>query len=333
MNTNDNRRRARRLGLAVGAAAGVAVSVAAASPATALSSSHSASVEDSTLTVRGTRGDDTITLTLVGGSVRVTFDGSADGSFALNTFNRINVLLLTGDDTFRVDPETATFGVREMTINGGPGNDDLHGGADVEHFIGGSGRDTVDGNRGNDDADLGSGEDTFRWDPGDGSDTIDGGGGTDTLDFRGANIDEQMRLSPNGRHSQFTRVQGAINMDMNRVERLDLTALGGADTVTIDDMSGTGLREAEVNPGGADGRVDTLTINGTGRGDDIEVIAEGNRVDVEGLRPTTRLTGTEPGTGGDRLVVNGLGGNDDVEVDPAVANLINTTVDLDGGQR
>jgi Ca2+-binding RTX toxin-like protein len=271
-------------------------------------------------------------LSLVDGRVQVTFDGSVDGSFPLNSLTTIEVLLLNGDDTFRVDPATVMFGVQEITINGGRGNDDLHGGADAERFIGGAGRDTVDGNQGNDIAELGAGQDTFRWDPGDGSDMIDGDGGTDTLDFRGAAVAEQMALSPNGRRSQFTRVQGNITMDMNRVERLDLTALGGTDTITINDMSRTGFREANVNLGGADGAVDSLTVNGSNRPDDIEVIAQGNRVDVEGLRPTTLLTGTEPGAGGDQLVVNGLGGNDDIQVDPAVSNLVNVTVGPNGTQ-
>ena len=55
-------------------------------------------------------------------------------------------------------------------------------------------------------------------------------------------------------------------MDMNGVERLDLTALGGADTVTVDDMSGTDFRRAVVDlsapTGGADGVADIVTVKG-----------------------------------------------------------------------
>ena len=42
-------------------------------------------------------------------------------------------------------------------------------------------------------------------------------------------------------------------MDMDGVERLDLTALGGADTVTIDDMTGTDFRRAGIDLSGPAG--------------------------------------------------------------------------------
>ena len=66
--------------------------------------------------------------------------------------------------------------------------------------------------------------------------------GWDTLDFNGADGDEQMSLTPNGSRSLFLRTQGNIRMDMDGVEKLDLTALAGVDTITLDDMSGTDFR-------------------------------------------------------------------------------------------
>jgi Ca2+-binding RTX toxin-like protein len=191
--------------------------------------------------------------------LQVVFDGTVDGSFDRTTFGKIVVLLGNGDDRFDIDPATTALVGEQVTVNGGNGDDILNGGAGAEHFIGGNGKDAVDGNGGSDTADLGSGTDSFTWDPGDGSDVIDGGTGTDTLIFNGANVNEQMSLSPNGERSLFHRVQGNINMDMIRVERLDLRALGGADTVTINDMSGMDFRQAEVGllvsrcPGGGPG--------------------------------------------------------------------------------
>jgi len=334
MNTNGNRR-ARRLGLAVGAAAMTAISLATASPAFATTS---ASVANDTLTVRGTSGADRLALRLAPGdaaTLQVDFgdDGSADFSFDRATFSRIEVLLRSGPDQFRIDQVNGAFADEAVTVDGGNGRDTMNGGDGAEFFIGGSGGDAVDGNRGDDNADLGSGSDSFRWDPGDGSDDIEGRSGTDTLDFNGAAGAENMSLSPDGHRSLFLRDPGNIRMDMNNVERLDLTALGSVDTVTINDMSGTGFRRADVDlsgpAGGGDGAADVVTVNGTERRDYIEVTAQGTRVDVEGLRTETRITGSETI---DLLQVNALGGNDDVDVDPAVSALIRVAVDLGSGQ-
>jgi Ca2+-binding RTX toxin-like protein len=218
-------------------------------------------------------------------------------------------------------------------VSGGSGNDSLDGGDGVELFIGGSGNDAVDGNRGNDSAVLGAGNDSFRWDPGDGSDIVEGRSGTDTLDFNGAGVPENMSLSANGGRSLFLRDAGNIRMDMDGVERLDLTALGGPDTFTVDDMSGTDFRRADVDlsgpAGDGDGQPDLVTVNGTDRRDRIDVETDGARVDVEGLRTEVRITGGETS---DRLQVNSLGGNDDVDVEQAVSALIGVAVDLGSGQ-
>jgi Ca2+-binding RTX toxin-like protein len=355
MNDSDNRR-ARRFGLAVAAAAPAAAAIilatassaAAAKPLGGTTHESSASVANGTLTVRGTNGADHITLrpVTVDGvvvQVQVFFDGIADGSFFLNTFNNIDVLLGNGNDQFDIDPASTVFPGEQVTVNGGNGNDILRGGGGAEIFIGGNGRDFVDGNGGSDTADLGTGNDTFRWDPGDGSDTIDGGTGTDTLDFRGNNAAEIMELSPVGTGSPcaatatscFTRDLGNIVMTMNRVERLNLVAGGGADTITINDMSGTGFRRADVDPttvvdanfeptGAPDGLADTVTVNGTDKADHIKVTAKDTRVDVEGLQPETRLNNTEPV---DTLDIQTGGGNDTVKIDPGVFALIGVSID------
>jgi hypothetical protein len=191
----------------------------------------------------------------------------------------------------------------------------------------------VDGNRGNDTGILGSGQDSFRWDPGDGSDVVEGESGTDTLDFNGAAGVENMRLSPNGERSVFLRDAGNIRMDMGGVERLDLTTLGGVDTVTVDDMTGTDFRQADIDlsapTGGGDGVSDTVTVTGTDRADRIDVSANGGVVDVAGLRTTVDVAG---GEAIDLLQVNALGGNDDVDVDQAALDLIAVIVDLGSGQ-
>ena len=134
-------------------------------------------------------------------------------------------------------------------------------------MVGGNGADFVNGGVGTDVEVLGNGDDTAAWNPGEGNDAIDGGLGRDTLAFNGADGDEQMSLSANGRSAVFLRVQGNIRMDLDGVERLDLATFGGADTVTIDDLSGTEVTAAEIDlaatTGGADARIDTVQVNGS----------------------------------------------------------------------
>jgi hypothetical protein len=313
----------------------LAVGLAAASPAAAATS---ASVSNDTLTVTGDSGDDRIALRLAAGAagtLQVDFgdDGSAEHSFDRSTFSRIEVFTGNGDDQFRVDQTNGTLTDEALTVDGGNGHDTLDGGDGDELFIGGNGNDAVDGNRGNDTALLGNGRDIFRWDPGDGSDVVEGQNGTDTLDFNGAGVDEIMSLSPNGERSLFLRNVGNIRMDMSGVERLDLTALGGADTVTVNDMSGTDFRRADVDlsspTGAADGVADIVTVKGTEQADNIHVKDVGSRVAVDGLRAETVVAGGEPI---DQLQVDALGGDDKVNVDPAVSALIGVSVDLGSGQ-
>jgi len=319
---------ARRLGIVAGAAALVALGLASASPAGAATS---ANVEGDSLIVKGSAASERLALRLAPGApgtLQVDFgdDGTADASFDRATFSQIRVTLREGDDAFRVDQVNGAFADEALTVEGDDGNDTFAGGDGAEHYSGGPGNDSVDGNRGDDVADLGSGQDTFRWDPGDGSDTIDGQNGNDTLDFNGANANEKMSLSANGPRSLFLRDVANIRMDMDNVESLDLTALGGTDTFTVDDMSGTDFKLANVDlqgaAGGGDGAVDTVTVNGTEAADAINVAPGGVGVQVSGLKTTTGIAGSEPT---DQLVVNGLGGTDTITVDPATNALIGVT--------
>ena len=96
----------------------------------------------------------------------------------------------------------------------------------------------TDGGAGNDTL-LGSpGDDTFVWNPGDGSDTVDGQAGCDTLVFNGSDVAENFDISANGNRVRLTRDVGGVTMDLGGVEKIDLNALGGADTVTVNDLTG-----------------------------------------------------------------------------------------------
>ena len=311
--------------------AGVAVAVAAGLvAATPAGAAPSASVANDTLTVAGSSGNDKLVLRVQAATpnvLEVDFgaDGTPEFAFDRSTFSKVVVTLASGRDEFSIDRGAVSLADETMTIDGGSGDDNLTGSNAVEVFIGGSGSDFADGNQGNDTGIMGSGDDTFRWDPGDGSDIVEGASGFDTMDFNGAGAREIMSLSPEGGRAIFLRDLANIRMDMDNVERLDLTALGGNDDVTISDMSGTDFRQADVDLGGADAQPDVLTVNGSARADRIDVDTDGARVEVEGLQTEVNITGTETI---DHLQLNGLGGDDDVTVDNAVLALIDVDVDL-----
>src|SRR5206468_1027724 len=106
-----------------------------------------------------------------------------------------------------------------------------------------------------------------------------------------------------------------ITMDCAGVERVVFHALGGADQVTVNNLTGTQVAQVVVylssSSGAGDGAADTVLVNGTGADDHITVTASSNSVAVLGLSAAVSIIGGEPGL--DKLVINGLGGADVVD--------------------
>jgi Ca2+-binding RTX toxin-like protein len=176
---------------------------------------------------------------------------------------------------------------------------------------------------------MGAGDDTFVWNPGDGSDTVEGQGGFDTMLFNGANVNEQINISANGDRVRFTRDVANITMDLHGVEGIDFNALGGADTITVNDLTGTGVTSLNLDlasppgSGTGDGQADTIIVNGT-NGDDAVVLAgDASGVSVFGLAAQVNITGAEAAN--DRLTVNALGGDDVVDASGLSAGAIGLT--------
>src|SRR5207237_7122434 len=136
--------------------------------------------------------------------------------------------------------------------------DTITGSQGADTLIGGDGNDLVIGGRGDDTALLGAGDDTFVWNPGDGSDIVEGPDGADTLAFFGANIAETIDISANGSRARFTRDVASITMDVDGVEKIDFTARGGADQITVHDLTDREVVEegnsVEVALGGSAGQ-------------------------------------------------------------------------------
>ena len=213
---------------------------------------------DDVTTYAGTAGDDLIAAVANGPVAHVS---SPPGSEIDVATERLNVLGGSGADQLsgvgNLAPLTA------LTFDGGAGDDPVLGGNGADTLLGGSGNDFVDGQQGNDTALLGSGNDTFQWDPGDGNDTVEGQSGSDSFAFNGIAIGEILDVSANGERVRFTRNIANIVTDLDDVERIALRALGGADDVTIGDMTGTDLSVADVDLGAFTGGGDA----GAGHGD------------------------------------------------------------------
>jgi hypothetical protein len=280
----------------------------------------------------GSDDDDTIGFARSGAASVRTFE---TGSAGLDTTEVENLAILGkgGDDT--IAGQNGIPATTSVTLDGGDGRDTLLGGDGDDTLLGGNGDDSVDGNRGSDIAKLGNGDDVFQWDPGDGNDTVDGQAGADRMDFNGSNAPETIDISRDGGRTRLFRNVAAITMDFDTIEDVHVRALGAVDTITVNDLSGTGIASADVDltssGGGGDGSADTVIANGTNRRDDVGVTRSGDQVLVDGLPAQTRITGAESAL--DTLRVNTLNGDDDVFVAPDVSDLITSLVDLGGGER
>ncbi len=264
-----------------------------------------------TVTVNGTNWADNIQVAGAGTSYSVAglaATVSVTGSEGANDALVVNSL--GGDDT--ISALGLPAGVVKLTMDGGAGNDNLLGSQGVDVMIGGDGNDFVDGNRGDDVALMGAGDDTFQWDPGDGNDIVEGQDGADRMLFNGANVAEKIDISANGSRVRFTRDVASIVMDLNGVERIDFNALGGADLITVNDTTGTGLSTVNLNLNSStatgDGAADSVIVNAT-NGDDNIKIKDG--IAVTGTPAAVNITGAEAGL--DSLTLNTLGGNDTVD--------------------
>ena len=289
-----------------------------------------------TLLVLGSDAADKIALRLEAGRPDVLQvdegdDGSADFSFRRDKIETILVDARGGEDSVRIDDGngSTTAGIRTV-IAGGDGNDTLSGGSSPELLLGGDGNDSIDGNGGNDAAFLGAGDDRFIWDPGDGSDSIEGQEGNDTMVFNGAAAAEQVTLTANGNRLTFFRNPANITMDTHGVESVDFNALGGADQVTANDLTGTDVTSVDVDLaatlGGTtgDGQADRVTVNGTNGNDSIDVNGDAGGVKASGLAATVEVLHSEAAN--DRLEINTLAGRDTVDSSGLAAGAIQLLV-------
>src|SRR5262249_45163175 len=159
-------------------------------------------------------------------------------------------------------------------------------------------------------AELGTGNDTFEWDPGDGSDIVEGQAGRDTLQFNGSNAAEKIDLSANGSRLRLFRDVASITMDADGIEAVNLRLLDSPDTLTVNDLTGTAVKDVSVDLGAfdgtGDGAADTVIVNGTSGPDHVHVTSFGGQVSVAGLQPHVQIAGSE--VANDTLLLQTLDG-------------------------
>jgi Ca2+-binding RTX toxin-like protein len=147
--------------------------------------------------------------------------------------------------------------------------------------------------------------------------------------FNGANVSEQINVSANGQRVRFTRDVGNVTMDLDGVEEVDFNASGGADTITVNDLTGTDLNTLNLdlgNPPGSgtgDGAADSVIINGTSGNDVVTVAGDVSGISLFGLSAQVNIQGAEPAN--DRLTINTLGGDDVVDAAALAAGAITFT--------
>jgi Ca2+-binding RTX toxin-like protein len=196
---------------------------------------------DGSDTVEGNGGNAAEQFTTTANGTRVRFDRLTPAPFAIDigTSEKLTVNANGGDDSFATTGNLAAL--MAITVDGGAGNDTIGGSNGADVLLGGDGNDDIDGQQGDDAALLGAGDDVFQWDPGDGSDTLEGQQGADTMRFFGSNASENVDIAANGGRVRFFRNIANVTMDLDDVERVEFRALGGADTIVVNDLSGTDL--------------------------------------------------------------------------------------------
>src|SRR6185503_2838789 len=140
--------------------------------------------------------------------------------------------------------------------------------------------------------------------------TIDGGVDFDTFRLLGSIAGDTIGISANGSQTVLAAPGGAT-LELN-TERMEIRALGGADTIAIGDLSTTNVTEIVVDlaatPGGktADTKADIVSVTGaldtetsvTTLGSQVVVGTAQGEIDIEHWGE------------GDVLVLNGNSGNE-----------------------
>ena len=230
------------------------------------------SVSAGVLTITGSTGGDSATVTCVGGNVKIDNADPGTGVATCASLTEIVANMDDGADYVATNQVTAALfpSLTSISLNGGDDNDGMTGGELAEEMEGDSGNDTLEGRGGDDDIDGGNGTDHVNG-FGTGTLTLTDTSlsgttlGTDTL----ASIEEAQLLGTAGVETlDASTFSGSVSLIGN--ESADTLMGGGGD----DSISGMGADvitggngNDRIFPGGngttIDGGGDTDTIAGS----------------------------------------------------------------------
>ncbi|MBE2319717.1 hypothetical protein DVA67_027355 [Solirubrobacter sp. CPCC 204708] len=274
-----------------------------------------ADLKTDTIAVTGTAAADVVKVTNLGGLHEIEGLPARISILNAEPGDRLPIFAGNGDDT--VDASKMAKDKLQPFLEGGSGKDVLVGSPGQDQIIGGSGTDV---------ALMGEGLDTFTWGAGDGRDIVEGGAGTDFLMMNGTGLNEAFRVEPIGGRTRVLR--DGDDVDMGDVERVDILAGAGTDTVRVEDLSGSDTNHVtlELAPSrgttATDQAQDSVTVNGTNGNDSIAVTGASQQVAVMGLHARVFVN---RGDKGDLLHVDTKLGADAINVAPSARNLMTVT--------
>jgi Ca2+-binding RTX toxin-like protein len=206
----------------------------------------------------------------------------------------------------------------------------INGTAASETLLGSVGNDVITGFGGNDDVRMRAGDDVFVWNAGDGNDRVEGQAGFDSLRFTASAASEFMEISANGTRARVVRSVDSVSMDLNGVERINMRALAGTDTIDILNLAGTGIQQVAIDLAGVvgglagDGTTDTVERFGSALSESMNVSLASGKVSITGL--STQVTVSHADSM-DHLALYALGGNDVINTSKLTAGIMQLSVD------
>jgi len=230
-------------------------------------------INGNVLTLTGDGADDNVTigvnnaglLTHNLGGDNTDFDLVTAGAQTLPSNDSIAVTLNlgAGNDTANLSASN----LANSTINGEAGDDIIVGGDNPDAINGGDGNDRITGFRGNDSVLGDAGNDVMIWNNGDGTDENIGGAGVDETLVTAGTANDQMTVKQQGAITRFDRINAPFGINMDAVERLNITSFSGNDSLATD--AGVPIAMT-IDAGSGD---DTIT---TGDGADLVNGGDGN---------------------------------------------------------
>jgi Ca2+-binding RTX toxin-like protein len=300
------------------------------------------------LTLDGDALDNTITASRNAAGTILANGGAVSISGGTPTITNTGLIAISGhdgNDTITIDEtsgalldtnlhgdagdDVITGGSGTDLISGEDGDDILLGKRGGDLLLGGAGNDRLTGGEGDDRIFGDAGNDLIIWNLGDGSDIVDGGTGFDELRFDGSGAPETIDVSAVGEHVRLLRDVVNVTMDLDKVERIELNALGGPDRIVVGDLSGTDVTQVAITlSGGGDKQVNEILVDGSAGNDQITIAGGGGVVTISGLAALVAIGATEIT---DRLTVNGQDGDDTIDASTLAFGAMVLTIDGGAG--